>query len=120
MKRLGKRGFTLIEMLIVVVVIGVLVAMAVPRFMGVVGDARTKACAGNIRAIDSACEVFNNRTGAYPTAIADVVDDVSYFPDGPPVCPFGVDYAALSDGTDVIGADRASHFAAGNWPDTHD
>lgn len=127
-KKRGSGGFTLIEMLIVVVIVGVLVAMAVPRFVGVANEARTRQCAGNIRALDSAIELYNSRENGYPDALTDVTEATAYFPDGAPVCPFGVDYAGDGEAVDaegnqigtVIGVLRTDHFSTGNWPHTHE
>ena len=40
MKKMNRKGFTLVELIIVIVVIGILAGMAAPKFMGVVRDAR--------------------------------------------------------------------------------
>lgn len=45
----GKKGFTLMEMLIVVAIIAILVAIAIPVFSSQLGNARTQADAANIR-----------------------------------------------------------------------
>lgn len=127
-KKRGNGGFTLIEMLIVVVIVGVLVAMAVPRFVGVANEARTRQCAGNIRALDSAIELYNSRENGYPDELGDVTGDTNYFPDGAPVCPYGVDYVGDGEAVDddgnpvgtVVGVLRTDHFSTGNWPHTHD
>ncbi len=49
----GRRGFTLIEIMIVVLIIAVLLAIAIPNFMKARDTSRTKACVANLRQIDT-------------------------------------------------------------------
>jgi len=49
----NKKGFTLVELMIVVVIMAILVAVAVPVFSAVTKNARIKTCAGNRREIVS-------------------------------------------------------------------
>jgi len=51
-KMMNKKGFTLVELMIVVVILGILVAIAIPIFSAVTKNAKKKACASNIRIIE--------------------------------------------------------------------
>lgn len=50
----SKKGFTLIEIMIVVLIIAVLLAIAIPNFMKARDTSRAKACVANLRQIDTA------------------------------------------------------------------
>jgi len=52
-KMLNKKGFTLVELMIVVIILGILVAVAVPIFTSVTKNAKVKACESNMRIIRS-------------------------------------------------------------------
>jgi len=54
----NQKGFTLVELMVVVVIIGVLVAIAVPVYNNVSEKARLNAHLANIRAIEGAVEVY--------------------------------------------------------------
>ena len=49
-----KAGFTLVEIMIVVLIIGILLAIAIPNFVSARESSRAKACVGNLKQIDSA------------------------------------------------------------------
>lgn len=70
----NQRGFTLIEIIAVLVLLGILAAVAVPKFMNMHGDAQAKAVAGAIAAGSSnatmAYSSFLLSNGQPPTAIA--------------------------------------------------
>lgn len=53
-----RRGFTLIEILIVVLILGILLAIAVPQWMRARESARKTTCLSNLRQIDNAKEQF--------------------------------------------------------------
>lgn len=57
-------GFTLVELMVVVLVIGILVAIATPVFNAARGDSETKTCLANQRMILGAVETFQATTGA--------------------------------------------------------
>lgn len=61
-------GFTLMEMLIVLVVIGLIAAVAIPQLMKMLGGARHRAAAIQIETVSHAVDNFQLDTGAYPTS----------------------------------------------------
>jgi len=92
MTRVDKKAFTLVELMIVVLILGALTAIAIPRIMGGSKTAKINACKTNIDLINSQIELYYNINGTWPVDIRNVTDDPNYFPDGPPVCPFKLDY----------------------------
>ena len=83
----SRKGFTLVELMIVVLILGALAAIAIPRIIGGAATAKANACATNIDLINSQLELYYSQNSAYPALLSDLTGDTSYFPDGPPVCP---------------------------------
>ena len=67
MKLNMKKAFTLVEMLIVIIIIGILMAALLPRLKGAQERARDTARKANLSQISTALEMYFNDIGKYPT-----------------------------------------------------
>ena len=91
------RGFTLVEILAVVVILGILAVVVVPRVLVSSVTAKTNACYQNKASINTAVERWYFEKGSWPlAALTDIGADTDYFPDPIPVCP--VDSSAYALG----------------------
>ena len=78
-------GFSLLELMAVIVLIGILVTIGITRIAESSDVAKEKTCAHNRTQINSALERFAITNGTLATAIGDV-DTSDYFPDSIPTC----------------------------------
>ena len=83
-----KKGVTLVELLIVVLILGGLAAIAIPRIAQTSTTAKQNACKTNVDIIQTQVEMYmaSNDTTT-PPALATLWADGNYFPQGEPNCP---------------------------------
>ncbi len=105
------RGFTLIELVVVLTILALLVGIVLPNVIGEVGESRHKAARIQIEELGAALETYRLETGRYPTseeglrALVERLDSSSGW-NGPylrkrkvPTDPWGIDYHYRSSGS---------------------
>jgi general secretion pathway protein G len=109
-KRQRENGFTLLELLVVMVIIGLLASFVAPRYFSQVGKSQVKAAKAQIDALDKALEQFRIDVGRLPTneeglAVLNVAPSNEPNWGGPylkkevPKDPWGHSYVYLAPGT---------------------
>ena len=96
MKRFRKsKGFTLVEIMIVVLIIGILLAIAVPNFIKARESSRKQSCIANLKQIDSAkeqCAMELKWDTGHAVVWTDLVNGATAYMKTQPTCPSGGTY----------------------------
>ena len=99
MKNTNKKGFTLVEIMIVVAIIGLLAAIGIPSFQKARDNSRSKSCINNLRMIAAGTEQYmmdNNTTSAT------LPQSAEYIKSGLPTCAGAGSYTVGTGTTDPV------------------
>lgn len=105
---MGKRGFTIIELLIVIAVIAILIGIALPRFKGMQDEGRIAQAKGELRTLQTAVESYYiHNNSAYPattsaaleTALSTAVPNIINYVPTDPFSGTSADYVYVMGGT---------------------
>jgi len=127
--RIRSSGFTLIEIMVVVIILGLLAALVLPKFLGQEEKAKVQVAKTQIRALEGALDAFKLDNGFYPTTdqgldalitkpvvgrIPDKWRDGGYLkPARIPKDPWGKDYVYVSPGSEGREYEITSYGADG-------
>ena len=109
----NERGFSLLELMVVIIIIGILAVYVAPRFMGAPDDAKINAAKLQIQGIETALKMYKLDNGVYPSTEQGLDALISppeigqlpkkwrkggYLEKGVPKDPWGNEYVYLSPG----------------------
>ncbi len=110
------KGFTLLEILVVVMILGLLVSMVAPRILGRTDDAKITKTMADIKAVEEGLALYKLDSGTYPTSeqgLAALVEEPTSRPlprrwrangylERVPRDPWGSELLFASDGKDYV------------------
>ena len=108
-----RRAFTLVEIMIVVLIIGLLLGIAVPQWIRARENSQSKSCIENLRKLYDAKEIFAHETNLSNGASVNMSDLWPDYISGStaPQCPGGGSYTV-----NVVGANPECSVTGGTFP----
>jgi general secretion pathway protein G len=95
-----RRGFTLVELLVVIVVLAVLAAIVLPKFMNSSRRSKESALKSDLKVLRNAVSLFNADTGVFPKTLSDLSSTTA-------------PTAATAKGVDSTGTETS--YSPGDW-----
>lgn len=118
--RQSQGGFTIVELLVVIVVIAILVALTVPNLFNLQRRARDDTRKNDLRNLRTALETYYNDNNSYPAATSDLSSD---YIDAVPTDPQGgaaYTYAASPSGCTTAGNDCTTYTLTADLENDND
>lgn len=115
MNRSRQQGFTLIELMIVVIILGLLAGLVAPEMFGKVGSSQRKVAKTQMMAFDTALETYRLDVGSYPESLQELKTSTKNGWDGPymrksiPMDPWNNPYVYRTPGENGNGYYLASY-----------
>ena len=73
--RRNQKGFTLVELVVVIAILGILAAIAVPRFVNAIDEANVATDAANVKVLQAAVNMYFMEHNEYPANLGILVDE---------------------------------------------
>jgi general secretion pathway protein G len=104
MQRIRVSGFTMMELLIVIMIIGLLASLVAPKMFSKVDSTQRKTAAAQMQMFETALDTYRLDMGTYPESLSELVNsnkngwDGPYLPKAVPMDPWGQPYVYQSPG----------------------